>query len=101
MLTFFFLAGKTAGSEIWEKALSADGAFLVGKMCRAAEVAEQRTGDVQRETENNVLCSGCIVMRLCCAVAVLCGGCFMMRANEAGRYFRLTGRGVAVIFPVV
>ena len=79
------MAGKTAGSEIWEKALSADGAFFVGKMCRVAEAAEQRTGDMQRETENNVLCSGC----------------FMMRANEAGRYFRLTGWGVAVIFPVV
>lgn len=86
MLTFFFLAGKTAGSEIWEKALSADGAFLVGKMCRAAEVAEQRTGDVQRETENNVLCSGCTVQRLYCDAVVLCGGCFVRRLfYDAGK----------------
>ena len=51
-------------------------------MCRVAEAAEQRTGDVQRETENNVLCSGCIVMRLCCAAAVLCGGCFSAEMVE-------------------
>lgn len=75
-----------AGSEIWEKALSADGAFFVGKMCRVAEVAEQRTGDMQRETENNVLCSGCIVMRLCCAASVLRCGYFVRRLfYDAGK----------------
>ena len=30
-VNIFFLAGKTAGSEIWEKALSADGAFFSGE----------------------------------------------------------------------